>query len=277
MRMQLLTIATAVVAVFGFCGHALASARTEAVRWKDGTTTLSGFLVWDDASAAKRPGLLMVPNWYGVNARAIAKAQQIAGKDYVILLADMYGKDVHPQDDAGAMAAVKPFYADRDAMKRRVNAAWNALQANLDKAPIDPARLGAIGFCFGGSAVLDLARSGIKPSGGIVTFHAGLNPDSPNRAKAIVSRLLILNGADDRGAWPHVEPLFTELRASGADWQFVNFGGAVHCFTEAGEDRPGCRYDPVAAQRSYRMMRAFFDEAFLRGKATAAASKSGGG
>ena len=232
------------------------------VEWSLGGTRFHSVLVYDDAVSAKRPGLLMVPNWYGVNDAAVAKAKMIAGKQYVILLADMYGKDVRPTDAKTAGAAVKPFYADRKAMMARVNAAWDALKANAGKAPIDTARLGAIGFCFGGSAVLDLARSGTVPSGGIVTFHAGLHPDDPANAKSIRSRLLILNGADDQGAWPDTDKLFAELRASGSDWQFVNIGGAVHCFTETGENSPGCKYDAKASARAYRMMHDFFDEAF---------------
>ena len=254
----------AVAAALLIASSADAAPRAEAVTWKDGATTLSGYLVWDDASNAKRPGLLMVPNWYGINDAAIAKAKMIAGRDYVILLADMYGSTVRPKDDAAAMAATNPLYGARDAMKRRVNAAWDALKANAGKAPIDPARLGAIGFCFGGSAVLDLARSGTAPSGGIVTFHAGLHPDDPANAKSIKSRLLVLNGADDQGAWKVTEPFFAEMRASGADWQFVNLGGAVHCFTEVGENSPGCKYDAKASERAYRMMHAFFDESFAK-------------
>ena len=239
-----------------------AKPRADVVTWKDGNTELSGYLVWDDAGNAKRPGLLMVPNWYGVNDLEIAKAKMIAGKEYVILLADMYGKGIRPTDGASAGAAVKPLYADRKAMMARVNAAWNALKAQGSKAPIDMARLGAIGFCFGGSAVLDLARSGTVPSGGIVTFHAGLHPDDPANAKSIKSRLLVLNGADDKGAWGDTDKFFAEMRASGTDWQFVNIGGAVHCFTETEENSPGCKYDALASKRGYRMMHAFFDEAF---------------
>ncbi|MBS0212628.1 MAG: dienelactone hydrolase family protein [Proteobacteria bacterium] len=250
------------MAVWLFSMPAQAAPRAEAVTWKDGSTELSGYLVWDDASSAKRPGLLMVPNWHGVNAIAVAKAKMIAGHDYVILLADMYGKGVHPADDKAAGEAVKPFYGDRKLMERRVNAAWNALQANTGKAPIDAARLGAIGFCFGGSAVLDLARSGVAPGLGIVTFHAGLNPDDPAKARAIKARLLVINGANDRGAWPVTDKFFAEMRASGTDWQFVNIGGAVHCFTETEERGPGnCMYDAQASRRAYRMMHAFFDEA----------------
>ena len=254
----------AIAAALLIVSSADAAPRADAVNWKDGTTTLSGYLVWDDASKAKRPGLLMVPNWHGVNDIAVAKAKMIAGRDYVILLADMYGKDVRPKNNDESMAAVKPFSGNRKLMMERVNAAWDVLKTNAAQAPIDMSRLGAIGFCFGGSAVLDLARSGTVPSGGIVTFHAGLRPDDPANAKAIKSRLLVLNGADDQGAWKDIDPFFAEMRASGADWQFVNIGGAVHCFTETEENSPGCKYDAKAAERGYRMMHSFFDESFAR-------------
>ncbi len=243
---------------------AFAAQRAEPVTWKDGATTLSGYLVWDDVSHAKRPGLLMVPNWHGVNDIAVAKAKMIAGRDYVILLADMYGKDVRPADDNASREAVKPFYGNRKLMMERVNAAYDALKVQGGKAPIDMTRLGAVGFCFGGSAVLDLARSGTVPSGGIVTFHAGLNPDDVANAKSIKSRLLVLNGADDKGAWPDTDKFFAELRASGTDWQFVNIGGAVHCFTETEANSPGCMYNAAASKRGYRMMRDFFDESFAK-------------
>jgi dienelactone hydrolase len=254
----------AFVALLLLSAPVLAVPRADVVTWKDGATTLSGYLVWDDATSAKRPGLLMVPNWHGANDIAVAKAKMIAGKSYVILLADMYGKGVRPADNKAAGDAVKPFYGDRKLMMERVNAAWGALKANGGKAPIDMTRLGAIGFCFGGSAVLDLARSGTVPSGGIVTFHAGLHPDDAFNAKSIKSRLLVLNGADDQGAWPDTDRFFAEMRASGTDWQFVNIGGAVHCFTETEEHSQGCMYNAQASKRGYRMMNNFFDESFAK-------------
>jgi dienelactone hydrolase len=243
----------------------LAAPRSEPVTWRESGTTMRGTLVWDDAAPGPRPGLLMLPNWLGPNAAAVAKARTIAGKDYVILVADMYGESVRPKDTAEAMTAVKPFYADRALMTRHVQAAWQALQATAATHPgvVDRKRLGVIGFCFGGSAALQLARSGVAPSGGIVTFHAGLNPDDPAKAANLRSRLLVLNGADDPNTKGEVEALFAELRASPSDWQFVNFGGAVHCFAEPdAHSPPGCVYDPRAARRAFRLMHAFFDEVF---------------
>ncbi len=242
-----------------------AAPRSESVTWQEGDTTMRGTLVWDDAVKGPRPGLLMLPNWMGPNAAAVAKARTIAGRDYVILVADLYGTALRPKDATEAMAVVKPFYADRALMARRAGAAWQALREVAAKHPaiVDGQRLGVIGFCFGGSAALQLARSGVVPSGGIVTFHAGLNPDDPAKAGTLRSRLLVLNGANDRNTMGDVEKLFAELRASPSDWQFVNFGGAVHCFAEPDANNPpGCVYDPRAAARAFRLMHGFFDEAF---------------
>jgi dienelactone hydrolase len=205
----------------------------------------------------------MVPNWYGVNDAAVKKATAIAGKDYVILLADMYGADTRPASDAEAQQAVKPLYADRALMRKRVDKALDVLRAQEGGAPIDPARLAAIGFCFGGSAVLDLARSGADVAA-VVSFHGGLATDDPALARHIKAHVLAMNGADDRGTMPDADAFMDEMRASDADWQFVVLGNAVHCFTEVGEDSPGCRYDARAARRSYRMMRAWLDDAFAR-------------
>lgn len=231
------------------------------VAWSDAGTRFHGVLVYDDAVAAKRPGLLMVPSWYGVTDVAVKKAETIAGKDYVILLADLYGATVRPANDEQAMATVKPFYADRALMRRRVNLAFAQLKAQAAGAPIDLARLAAIGFCFGGTAVLDLARSGAGLAA-VVSFHGGLTTDDPALAKNIKARVLVMNGADDRGTMPDADKFMDEMRASQADWEFLVLGNAVHCFTETEQHSTGCRYDARAAARSYRLMQDWLRAAF---------------
>ncbi|HET6804284.1 MAG TPA: dienelactone hydrolase family protein [Frateuria sp.] len=231
------------------------------IEWTDGGTRFHSVLVYDDAGPARRPGLVMVPNWYGVNEQAIRKAEAIAGKQYVILLTDMYGQGVRPANDAQARAAVQPLYGDRGLMRRRVNLALAQLKAQAGKAPLDTGRLAAIGFCFGGSAVLDLARSGADVAA-VVSFHGALAAGKPGLPDHFKARVLAMNGADDEGTMPDADAFMDEMRASRTDWQFVVLGNAVHCFTEVGENSPGCKYAPRAAARSYRMMHDWLDAAF---------------
>jgi len=233
------------------------------VEWSLDGTQFHSVLVYDDAVSARRPGLVMVPNWYGINNAAVKKAEMIAGQQYVILLTDMYGAKVRPQQGNAeqARAAVKPLYGDRALMRKRIDAALAQLKAQAGSAPIDLSRLAAIGFCFGGSAVLDLARSGADVAA-VVSFHGGLDTDNPALAKSIKARVLAMNGADDKGTMPDADKFMDEMRMSPADWQFVVLGHAVHCFTEVDEDSPGCRYDAKAAARSYRLMHDWLDHVF---------------
>jgi dienelactone hydrolase len=233
------------------------------VDWTLGGTRFHSVLVYDDAVGAKRPGLVMVPNWFGVNDDAIGKAEMIAGKDYVILLTDMYGAGVRPQpgnaDQAGA--AVKPLYANRALMRQRVNQALAQLKAQAKDAPIDTTKLAAIGFCFGGAAVLDLARSGADLAA-VASFHGDLSTDDPSLARGIKARVLAMNGADDNWTMKDADAFMKEMRQDPADWQFLVLGHAVHCFTETGENEPGCKYDAEAAARSYRLMHQWLKSAF---------------
>ncbi|HUW54037.1 MAG TPA: dienelactone hydrolase family protein [Rhodanobacter sp.] len=247
----------------GFAFAAQAKMVHRPVEWSLDGTRFHSVLVYDDATSAKRPGLVMVPNWYGVNDAALKKADMIAGRDYVILLTDMYGASVRPQQGnaAQARAAVKPLYGNRALMRRRVDEALAQLRAQAPSAPIDTRRLAAIGFCFGGSAVLDLARSGADIAA-VVSFHGGLATDNPALAKNIKARVLAMNGADDKSTMPDADKFMDEMRLSPADWQFVVLGHAVHCFTEVGENSAGCRYDARAAARSYRLMHDWLDHAF---------------
>ena len=233
------------------------------VDWSLDGTTFKSVLVYDDASSAKRPGLVMVPNWYGISDIAIEKAKKVAGRDYVILLTDMYGESVRPKSDAEAKAAVAPFYADRTLMRKRIGKAFDVLKAQAAEAPVDLDRLAAIGFCFGGAAVLDLARSGADVKAA-VAFHGDLSTDDPGLTKNIKARVLAMNGSDDVATMPEAPKFIESMRASSADWQFVVIGHAVHCFTEteATAKTGNCRYDEKAASRSYAMMRAWLAESF---------------
>lgn len=255
------TIAMFALLLLGAVGTAQAAMVARPVGYTLDGTAFRGVLVYDDAVTARRPGLLMVPNWRGVNDIAVAKAKMIAGRDYVILLADLYGEKVRPKNDDEARAAVKPLYADRALLRKRVDKALEVLRAQAAGAPIDTARLAAIGFCFGGTSVLDLARSGADVAA-VVSFHGGLGTDDPALAKQIKAHVLAMNGADDKGTMPDADKFMDEMRGSGADWQFVVLGNAVHCFTETEDHSPGCSYDARAARRSYRMMRDWLDEAF---------------
>ena len=233
------------------------------VTWKLDGTTFKSVLIYDDAVATKRPGLVMVPNWYGVNDRAIAKAKMIAGRSYVILLTDMYGEGVRPKNDDEAKTAVAPLYHDRSMMRARISRADDELKAQAGPAPIDRSRLAAIGFCFGGAAVLDLARTGSDLKA-VVAFHGDLTSDDPALAAKIKARVLAMNGADDTLTMPQVPAFIEAMKQDPADWQFVEIGHVVHCFTEteATSATGVCRYDAKAAARSYRMMRDWLNESF---------------
>lgn len=242
---------------------AFAKMQSRPVDWNVGSRAFSGVLVYDDASDAKRPGLLMVPDWKGVTPAATATAEKIAGKQYVILIADVYGKGVRPKDDAEAMAQVKQLYADRATLRERANKALQVLKMQAGKVPLDARRIGAIGFCFGGATALELARSGADVAG-VVSFHGTLPTSLPAAKGAVKASLLVLNGADDRNtSLEDVAAFKKEMDAAGVDWQFVDFSGAVHCFAlESAHSPPGCVYNPRAARRAFLMMDDFFRERF---------------
>jgi dienelactone hydrolase len=244
---------------------AQAAPRAEKVTWSDGGKKFDGFLVWDDATNHIRPGLVMVPNWYGVNDHAVEKAKTIAGKDFVILLVDMYGRGVRPANPTEAGKAAHDVFAGKNAVRSRSQAALAVLRKAGKKAPVDPQRIGAIGFCFGGAVVLELGRSGADLDG-IATFHASLDSAKPaTKPGTFKAPLLVMNGADD-GFVPEtqIDAFEAEMKATNADWQFVNFGGAKHCFAEPDEhgSLPGCEYHAPSYKRSMAMMRDFFGERF---------------
>jgi dienelactone hydrolase len=152
-----------VAVMLGLAAMPAWAAMTQPVEWKHQGTTFSGVLVYDDGEHDKRPGLVMVPNWKGVNESAVEKAKQLAGDDYVVLVADVYGKGVRPKTDAEAGPVAK-LRNDRPLLRARALEAVNVLKAQAGKVPLDASRIGAVG-CFGGTTVLELARAGAPLAG----------------------------------------------------------------------------------------------------------------
>jgi dienelactone hydrolase len=244
------------------CTAAESGLVTKTVEYRQDGTVMRGFLAYDDGLKGKRPGVLVVHEWWGLNDFAKERAEKLAGLGYVALAADMYGNGITTRDREEAARLAGALRGNPNLLRARAQA---ALQALADNPRVDPKRLAAIGFCFGGTTVLELAYSG-APIAGVVSFHGGLPRPQPDDLKRLKARILVLHGADD----PHVPAAdiaaFQEaMRQAGADWQMVFFGGAVHGFTNpaAGNDKAtGVAYEARAARRSWRCMQEFFQEIF---------------
>lgn len=260
-------IAAFVIAIVALgAGRAEAKVKSQLVEYKDGDQVLEGYLAYDDASTAKRPGILVVHAWMGLDDNAKKRADMLAALGYVAFAADIYGKGVRPKDkdEAGKLAGT--YKKDRALLRRRVNAGLTAMNA---QKLVDTSKTAAIGYCFGGTTVLELARSGAKVSG-VVSFHGGLDSPTPADGKKISSKVLVLHGAADPFEKPNDFAAFQkELADAKVDWSLVSYGGAVHCFTDAtaGNDASkGCAYDANADKRSWQAMRDFFEELFAAKK-----------
>jgi dienelactone hydrolase len=225
-------------------------------------TRLEGVLVYDDASRAARPGVVLVPNWLGINEANLKQAELVAGRDYVVFVADMYGKAVRPKDQKEAGAAAGAVKGDRPLMRKRAQAALDALLANAKQANVDAAKVAAIGFCFGGTTVLELAKAGADVKA-VVSFHGGLDAPLPTEA-APKAKILVLHGADDPTIPEEAKKAFVEdLKKVKADLQLVEYSGAVHSFTDVDAKVPGrAMYDERTARRAYAAMRTLFAEVF---------------
>ncbi|HRQ65200.1 MAG TPA: dienelactone hydrolase family protein [Xanthomonadaceae bacterium] len=236
------------------------------VAYSIGDTRFSSVLVHDASVEAAQPGLVLVPNWMGMTPGNIDKAKAIAARGYVVLVADIYGEDVRPTGPQEASQAARAMLSDRRTLRDRAGMALGELMSlgASGSVAIDLTRIGAIGFCFGGSTVLEMAREGMDLAG-VVSFHGGLATDMPAEG-GIKASVLVLNGADDAAVTAeHIAAFEVEMRKAGADWQFVNFGGAVHCFAEAdAASPPNCIFHERSARRAYALMDAFFTERFAR-------------
>lgn len=235
------------------------SVRTQDVTYREGSTDLQGYLAATGGNA-KRPGVLIFHDWNSIDDYERGRARQLAQMGFVALAADIYGKGVRPTTPQESGAQAGRFRNDRTLLRARVNAALDALR---NDPRVDPNRVVAIGYCFGGTAALELARSG-APVKGVVSFHGGLGSPTPGDAKNISGKVLALHGADDPNVPPaEVQAFGKEMSDAKVDWQLVAYGGAVHSFTEpsAGNDPSrGNAYDARADKRSWEDMKQFFRE-----------------
>jgi dienelactone hydrolase len=208
-------------------------------------TELEGYIARDTAVGERRAAVLLVHDWTGVGANVQMRAHMLARLGYVALAADIYGAGVRPTGDA-ASAEANTYYADLPLLRSRVRAGFDALAAQHD---VDPDRIVVAGYCFGGTAALEFARTG-APARGIVSFHGGLITHDPSDAGAIRAPLLIFNGgADPVVPDEKVHEFQDELRAApDVQWQMTTYSGAPHAFTVPGSDR----YRPLADARSWR-------------------------
>ena len=247
-------IISGALCAFAFVTGANAEIKEVPVTYSDGTTTMKGFVVYDDASTAKRPGIIMVHEWWGITPHIHNEAKKYAAQGYTAFIADMYGdaKTADNPKDAGALSG--GVMKDPKAMESRFNAA----KAELAKqSTVNPDRIGAVGYCFGGAVVINMARTGADLKA-VAGFHAslGLNTPAP-AAGTIKAKILILNGADD----PFVkreqyDNLKKELDAAKANYQVIEYPGAVHAFTNPEATALGekfklpLKYDAKADQES---------------------------
>ena len=231
---------------------------TQIIEYQQGDTTLEGYLAYDDSVSGKRPGVLVVHQWLGLTDYEKHRAQQLAGLGYVAFCADIYGKGIRPQNVKDAGVEATKYKTDRVLLRARVNAGLEALEKN---ALVDPQRVAAIGYCFGGTTVIELARSGANIAG-VVSFHGGLDSPTPAAGKNIKCKVLICHGADDPFEKPADLAAFEdEMRQANVDWVLVKYGGAVHSFTQpmAGNDNSkGAAYNERADHRSWAAMKMFF-------------------
>jgi dienelactone hydrolase len=250
----------ALLAIFLCALSTRAAVQFQKVEYKEGDTVCEGLLVYDDLFKGPRPGIIIAHQWKGLTEYEKMRAELLALRGYVALCADVYGKGVRADNPKDAAALAGKYKADRPLLRARINAALDFLRK---QERVNPKQVAAIGYCFGGTTVLELARSGADVLG-VVSFHGGLNTPNPADAKNIKGKVLALHGADDPFV-PDTEVLAfqKEMREAKVDWQLVSYGGAVHSFTDknAGNDNSkGSAYNANADVRSWREMKLFFDE-----------------
>lgn len=233
--------------------------RERLIEYRDGSTLLEGFFCHDDSRAGPLPGLLIAHEWAGRGEFVERKARRLAWHGFATFALDMFGKGKRGTTNAECSALMMPFVQDRALLARRVTAALTAVK---ELPEVDAGRVAAMGFCFGGMCVLDLARSGADVRG-VAALHGLLKPTGLASQAKIRAKILVLHGYDDPMGPPEdVLAIANELTAAGADWQLHAYGNTLHSFTnpQATDRANGMVYDEAADRRSWHAVLQFLDE-----------------
>jgi dienelactone hydrolase len=257
MRISFIVVAMLLLSI-----TAMAQLHTETIEYKQGDTVLEGYLAYDSTISGPRPGVLIVHEWMGLNDYARYRADMLAKEGYIAFAADIYGKGVRPQNTEAAAEQAGIYREDRELMRARAQAGLEVLR---EHELSESTALAAIGYCFGGGVVLELARSGADVAG-VISFHGNLDTPNPADAERIKGSVLVCHGAADPYVpREEVEAFHEEMHNAEVDWYMIEYGGAVHSFTNhnrSNDPSQGAAYDANADRRSWRAMLAFFDELF---------------
>ncbi|MBA3581076.1 MAG: dienelactone hydrolase family protein [Gammaproteobacteria bacterium] len=234
--------------------------KTRSVEYYDGDTLLEAYIAFDDRYNTPRPGVLVSHAWVGRDVLFCQKAEALAALGYVGFALDMYGKNIRGQSPAENAALMQPFISDRSLLQRRISLALSTLK---QQAEVDEHKTAALGYCFGGMCVLDLARSGATVDGVICTH--GLLSAPQNISTNSTAKILILHGDQDPlSPLSQVMQLSEELKTANADWQIHIYSNTQHAFTNPAANAPqnGMQYNSIAAERAWQSTQNFLTEIF---------------
>jgi dienelactone hydrolase len=234
-------------------------AQLKPVKYKDGIQALSGFEIHPTKKNAQKPGILILPAWKGIDKHSKDTAESLAKLGYYAFIADIYGVGNYPKDNAEAGQKAGYYKTNIAEYQKRIALALE----QLIKSGANPDNIVVIGFCFGGTGVLEAARSHMKVKG-VVSFHGGLGKDSARKVEPITPKVLVCHGADDPyESKEEIAAFQQEMRDAKADWQMIYYANAVHAFTDpqSGNDNSkGAAYNEKAAKRSFEHMKLFLNE-----------------
>jgi dienelactone hydrolase len=257
-----MTRAVGILCLILTTSNAMATIVTKDVTYKAGDTSLKGYVAYDDQKQGKLPAVVVVPEWWGNNDYPKRRARMLAELGYVAFAADMYGDGKTTEDAKQAGEWAGAARKDMDALVARFNAAVDQLKGMPN---VDPNKIGAIGYCFGGGVALEMAKRGADLAG-VVSFHGSVPTDHPENAKKIKGQVLVLTGADDPMVpKTEVDKFDKQLTDAGVKHRVVAYPSAVHAFTNSDVDRyhlNGAKYNADADAKSWDAMKQFFAEVF---------------